>query len=160
LLVARPARRWVGVSAIAASVVWFSTNTVYSGWLAVLPVGGAGLVILAGCRISRSGPELVLRTWGFRWVGKLSYSIYLWHWPLLQLAEQDAGHPLNVQHRLLLVALSVAGAALTFAALENPVRRSRWLAQHKTVSLAIGVGIVGAMFGLAALEVHLHPGIL
>jgi peptidoglycan/LPS O-acetylase OafA/YrhL len=155
-----PVVGWAGVGAIVASVGWFSTTTSYPGWLATIPVGGAGLVILAGYRLSPGGPERVLGTWGFRWVGKLSFSIYLWHWPLFELADQDATRPLSMPYRLGLVALSVAGAAVTFAVLENPVRRSRWLAKHRVVCLAMGACIVGAMFGAAVLEVRLHPGVL
>jgi peptidoglycan/LPS O-acetylase OafA/YrhL len=155
-----PVAGWAGIGAIVASVGWFSTTTAYPGWLALLPVGGAGLVILAGYRLSPAGPERALGTRGLRWVGKLSFSIYLWHWPLLELATQDAAHPLSLPRRLGLVALSVAGAAMTFAILENPVRKSRWLAGHKVASLTMGACIVAAMFGAAVLEVHLHPGLL
>ena len=155
-----PVAGWAGIGAIVASVGWFSTTTNYPGWLALLPVGGAALVILAGCRVSLAGPERALGTRGFRWVGKLSFSIYLWHWPLLELATQDSTHPLSLLWRLGLVALSVAGAAMTFAVLENPVRKSRWLARHKVASLTMGACIVAAMFGAAVLEVHLHPGVL
>ena len=155
-----PVVGWAGIGAIVASVGWFSTTTSYPGWLALIPVGGAALVILAGYRVSPAGPERALGTRGFCWVGKLSFSIYLWHWPLLELATQDATHPLSLLWRLGLVALSVAGAAVTFAVLENPVRKSRWLAQHRVASLTMGACIVGAMLGAAALEVHLHPGVL
>ena len=115
-----PVAGWAGIGAIVASVGWFSTTTSYPGWLALLPVGGAALVILAGYRVSLAGPERALGTRGFRWVGKLSFSIYLWHWPLLELATQDATHPLSLLWRLGLVALSVAGAALTFASWKIP----------------------------------------
>ncbi len=155
-----PVAGWAGIGAIVASVGWFSTTTPYPGWLALLPVGGAGLVILAGYRLSLAGPERALGTRGFRWVGKLSFSIYLWHWPLLELATQDATHPLSLFWRLGLVALSVAGAAMTFAILENPVRKSAWLARHTAASLTIGACIVVAMFGAAVIEVQLHPGVL
>ena len=46
----------------------------------------------------------------FRWVGKLSFSIYLWHWPVLAIGKDVAPQPLSLAHRLLLVALSVIGA--------------------------------------------------
>jgi peptidoglycan/LPS O-acetylase OafA/YrhL len=149
---------WAGLGAIVAGVVWFSASTLYPGWIAVLPVGGAGLVILAGLGTTRFGPEVVLSSRPFRWVGKLSFSIYLWHWPILAIATQDSSHPLPLAHRLGLVALSVVAAALTFYLLENPVRNSRWLARHPRACVAMGLAIIAVMLVVATVEIHLHPG--
>lgn len=149
---------WLGVGAIIGGVVGFSAATLYPGWAAVLPVVGAGLVILAGLGTSRAGPEVVLASKPFRWVGKLSFSIYLWHWPILAIATQDASHPLSVGHRLALVGLSVVAAAVTFYVLENPVRNSAWLARRPRTSVALGLAIVAVMLVVATVEIHLHPG--
>jgi hypothetical protein len=61
--------------------------------------------------------------------------------------------------KLLLVALSVVGAALTFYVFEDRVRRSRWLAKHPVMSIGMGLAIVGAMLAVATLEIHLHQGL-
>ena len=89
-----------------------------------------------------------------RWVGKLSFSIYLWHWPILTIAEQDASSPLSVSRRLTLVAASVAAAAVTYYVLENPVRRSKLLGRHRAVSIAIGLVIVAAILIFTTYKIH------
>ncbi len=147
---------WGGIAAIVVGVVSFSSATLYPGWAAIVPVGGAALTILGGIKASRFGPELLLGTKLFRWVGKLSFSIYLWHWPVLTIGAQAASHPLSLEHRLLLAALSVVGASLTFYCLEDPVRRSKWLAKHPLVSIGMGLMIVGLILAVATLEIHLH----
>ena len=71
-----------GIVFIGVSVFSFDSFIHYPGYYANLPVLGAVLVIQAtensGTRVGR-----VLSTDGFRWIGLISYSLYLWHWPLL-----------------------------------------------------------------------------
>ncbi len=147
---------WVGTGAIIVGVVAFSTDTLYPGWAAIVPVGGAGLAILGGTNSGHFGPELLLGTRPLRWVGKLSYSIYLWHWPVLAIGAQEASHPLSPDHRLVLAALSVVGAAVAFYCLEEPVRRSKWLAKRPLVSIVMGLMIVGLVLAVATFEIHIH----
>ena len=74
-----------------------------------------------------------------QWVGRVSYSWYLWHWPLLVLAAvafPDGGAPL----RLLCVVLSLGLAAATLRLVENPVRHSRALAPRPVLTLAGAAG--------------------
>ena len=69
---------------------------------------------------------------------------------------QAASRPLSLGRRLALAAASVAGATITFYCLEDPVRRSKWLAKHPLVSIGMGLLIVGLVLGVATLEIHLH----
>ena len=56
-----------------------------------IPVLGAALVIAGGTNGPEVGHRVVLRLGPFQWLGKLSYSIYLWHWPFLIIAAEAAG---------------------------------------------------------------------
>ena len=60
-----------------------------------------------------------------QWVGARSYSLYLWHWPLLAIAAQYEVTGLSWGQRAGLVAAAVVLSALTYTLVENPVRRSR-----------------------------------
>ncbi|VCU69598.1 O-acetyltransferase OatA [Pigmentiphaga humi] len=67
----------LGFLLIAFSVLAFDSADLWPGWKAIVPVLGTALVIL-----SRNGGSLLSTTRAAQWLGKTSYSIYLWHWPL------------------------------------------------------------------------------
>src|SRR5206468_1451814 len=82
--------RWVGLAAIGAAAVGFSSATPFPGYAAILPAASAALVIAAGGR-----PRL-LSSAPLRYVGDRSYALYLWHWPVLAIAMERAGHELSL----------------------------------------------------------------
>ena len=121
---ARAALSWAGLAAIAYAAIFYSTSTPFPGSAALVPVLGALAVIHA--RVPRAGwaPSRVLRSRAMQFVGGISYSVYLWHWPLLVFAPfvvADAETPLA---RIAIVVLTVLAAWLTKILVEDPVRRS------------------------------------
>src|SRR6202034_721723 len=98
------------------------------GTAALLPVLGAGAVIASGLANLSVGPILLLGRVGMRAIGRISYSWYLWHYPVLILAPYAFGHALAEWQDVGLALLSGVLAVLTFRFVENPVRGSRWLA--------------------------------
>ena len=74
-------------------------TTPYPGTAALLPVLGAALVIGAGCAAPSQGCGRVLALPPMRAIGRVSYSWYLWHWPVLVLAPALLGHPLGLAGR-------------------------------------------------------------
>lgn len=78
---------WLGLAAIVAAALLVTAKTAWPGYAAALPTLGAAAVIAAGAAAGSRGPVLLLGTSPFRWVGDLSYSLYLWHWPMLVVAE-------------------------------------------------------------------------
>ena len=73
---------WAGLVAVAVAVCGFDDLTLFPGWAAALPVFGTVALLLAP-----HGPVRVLGTRALGWWGARSYSIYLWHWPAVVLAE-------------------------------------------------------------------------
>ncbi len=71
---------WVGLLLILFTVLWVDGQDAWPGWRALIPAVGAGLVLLAGRQQS-----LALDNPVFRWLGLRSYSVYLWHWPVVVL---------------------------------------------------------------------------
>lgn len=112
----------------------------FPGAWALLPVLGTVSLIVAG--MVPAGPlgvSWLISTAPFRWLGELSYSLYLWHWPaliLLPLALPD-WPPLLVV--LLALALALLLAALSYRFVENPIRHAPPLRASAAKSVAVGL---------------------
>lgn len=148
---------WLGLLMIAASGLVLDTATPFPGIAALLPTVGAGLVIAAGVRRPSVGPVFLLGWRPLRFLGRISYSLYLWHWPILVLPAVAMGGalPLRVRLALALVAIAVAAASLRWV--EDPIRRGRFvgtlprrnLALAGALSLLVAAGSLGAGFAVA-----------
>src|SRR3954462_1823346 len=117
--------RWRGRACICAAGVTFSSSTAFPGWAALLPTVGAALVIAA----APGGASRLLSLAPFRYVGDRSYAFYLWHWPVLVIAAEYAGHELSGAVRLGLLAGAFGLSILSYAVYENPIRQMRWRPQ-------------------------------
>ena len=136
---------WAGLAAIAVADLRLTSASVYPGSLVAIPVLGAGLVIAGGVARPRWGAELLLRQGPFQFLGLISYSLYLWHWPILVIAAQSRGATtLPVWDNVWLLLLATALATVTYWLLENPVRRARILVQRRWASIALGLVLIGA----------------
>jgi peptidoglycan/LPS O-acetylase OafA/YrhL len=145
---------WLGLGGILVAATEFTGSTPYPGWAAVLPVASAAFIIIGGMSAGRWGAELLLGSFVFRWLGKLSYSLYLWSWPVLTIAGESASKPLSVSQRLLTILVSLVLAALTYALIENPIRHSKWVARSWWRGILLGALIVVAVLVVATLEIH------
>ena len=133
---------WVGIAAILIVAFVFDPTTPYPGSLVAIPVLGAGLIIAGGTSVPRFGVELVLRLHPFQWLGQRSYSLYLWHWPILIIAAERVGkNSLSVGDNLLLVLAAVVVAAFSYAVIESPIRH--WRLPSKQ-SVGAGLAVVVA----------------
>nr|WP_259465062.1 acyltransferase family protein [Streptomyces sp. TLI_171] len=127
-----------GMAAVLACVLLYDGRTPYPGVAALAPTLGTAAIVLAGEQhlvgrlLARGAP---------RAVGRLSYNLYLWHWPVLVLAEAHWGAlPWTVK-----VALTAAAALPAFAALrwlEQPLRRSVVLGEIPRRGLSLGLTAV------------------
>jgi peptidoglycan/LPS O-acetylase OafA/YrhL len=114
-----------GILAVVAAVLLLHRDTAFPGIAATMPVFGTALVILGGSLAGRNPVQRVLSTGPMVWIGLVSYSWYLWHWPLLALTR---AHELEVHDPardagVALVALLIAYASYRWV--ENPVRYGR-----------------------------------
>ena len=110
---------WAGLVAVVASGFLLSGALAYPGAYALAPTLGAGALILSG--LTRGGPGTLLALAPIRFLGRISYSLYLWHWPILVLpAAGDWLLPGWAPAAL--VALSVAIAWASWRFIEEPFR--------------------------------------
>ena len=158
---------WAALAAlITAAFVIDSVATPYPGTAALIPTVAGVLLIASGTE--RSGPGILLRLPPIRFLGKISYSLYLWHWPVLVLGGLFLTTPLqpwlSSGQALALAGLSIPVAFLSWALVEEPFRRgviplprpSRVVMAGVAVMLAVAlVGTTfdfGAQSALAALD--------
>lgn len=135
---------WAGLVLILLACTRLGAGTPYPGTAALLPVIGAAMVIGAGCATPDRGCGRLLALPPFQAVGRMSYSWYLWHWPVLLLLPALAGHPLGLAGRLAAVAASAGLAVLTLHLIENPIRFATPLRRSAIRSLALGGAVTAA----------------
>jgi peptidoglycan/LPS O-acetylase OafA/YrhL len=148
---------WLGLASILLAAFVFSPATAYPGWAVALPVIGAALVIGAGVATPAHGTERLLGLRPFQWLGLVSYSLYLWHWPVLTIAAERRGTGnLPASDSLLWVLLSLGLAIVTYLLVENPIRHSAFLVSRRWASLALGGCLIVSSLIVATVEIHMH----
>lgn len=126
--VVRALASWIGLGAIAASALLLSGSSAFPGAIALVPVLGTVLVIWAGDVRARFAPTAYTGIRPIQFVGDISYSTYLWHWPLAVLYPLFIGHPPNLPGGVAVIALSFLLAWLTKRFVEDPVRTGQFWA--------------------------------
>ncbi len=117
--------KWYAASGMALIILGFTFthNNVFPGYLALLPVLGTSLVIAFGSEESFLSKFLSNKL--FKQIGVLSYSLYLWHWPLLSYAFIIYGDPSN-EVKVSLISLSFFLSYLTYRLIEKPFGEIRF----------------------------------
>lgn len=144
----------VGVVALVVAAVGYTTKTPWPGSAALLPVLGTALVIAAGCSNPNTLTGRLLGIAPMRFIGGISYALYLWHWPLLIfLAElrPESG----LLERLVVVTVAIALSWATKLLVEDPVRYHKALSQSvpKALLMALATMMASAVAGAAVWSV-------
>src|SRR6185312_17414328 len=138
---------------ILAAALLIDGAVPYPGYWALLPALGTALVLAAGVgRIGWREASGWLSARPMQNLGRVSYSWYLWHWPVLLLGSQliDARSGWN---RLLLVLLSLLVAILSYNFFETPIRHNRKLIAKPRMAAFVGLAIM-VLAGSLALRWH------
>ena len=141
---------WAGFGFMLVSVFALNSSMPFPGWLAALPVVGAGLVLFGG--ESKRVPQRWLAWRPIQFIGDVSYSFYLWHWPLIVLLPWMLNRELGDFDKAFVLVLSVALAWLSKRFIEDPVRFG-WLSRRPRLG-QLGLSAVG-MAAVAALSLGL-----
>lgn len=142
----------IGLALVVGSVLLVRENRHFPGPSAIYPVAGACLLIIAGARTAINRFALAARPMQF--VGRISYPLYLWHWPLLSFPAIILGKEPSLGLRLLAVVASVVLAFATYRLIERPIRYRGRLAVP-----AIASAIALALVGFSGIAVMLKQGI-
>ena len=147
----RDAGGLLGLGLIAVSAFGFSLPMPFPGLAAAVPCLGAALVIHSG----RAGGTLVTRLLSIRpvvFTGRISYSLYLWHWPLFAFAAYGLAQSPSLSTRLGLVAAAYGLAMATYVLVEQPARRNKSIVSTWRVFAASAAALLAAYVGFGAIE--------
>ncbi|MFI1098507.1 acyltransferase family protein [Streptomyces sp. NPDC020917] len=149
---------WAGLAAIAYAALVYDSSTRFPGWYAVVPVLGAVAVLAGGAACGRFGAGAVLGLRPAVWIGGLSYSWYLWHWPLMVILPHAVRGGLRIgEVRLGAAALGLLLAWLTLRLVENPVRFNRVFKRSAARGLGLGLGLSSGAAAIALAAAQFPP---
>lgn len=145
----------IGLILLALPVFFYSARTPFPGITALPPVLGATLILHAGSGFSDTLTARLLSLRGPRFIGLISYSLYLWHWPLIVFSRYYLIE-LDLTARLLVVLAAIAMGTLSWHYVERPfrgrgaifTRRPLFAATAALLAVASGAGVVYARDGL------------
>ncbi|MDR1920125.1 MAG: acyltransferase, partial [Candidatus Adiutrix sp.] len=134
---------FLGLAAMLGPICLYEETTSFPGLAALPPTLGTALIILAHHGGASSSPAgRILASAPFTGLGKISYSLYLWHWPLLAMPRYAADAPLSAGQAAAALAAAFIPAWLSWRFVENPVRRREVFRSRRAVFIAAGVGLV------------------
>ncbi|MFF2075900.1 acyltransferase family protein [Kitasatospora sp. NPDC058162] len=159
---------WAGLAAVLGSILLYDRTTPFPGAAALLPVLGTAALLLAAPADRIVGGLLATRP--LRAAGRLSYAWYLWHWPVLTIAQARYGQ-LSWTVLLALTAASALPAWLTLRLVEQPLRYGSSPAPRRGLAvgasalvipliaaLTLGGGTVRALGGTASAQAGAPAG--
>jgi peptidoglycan/LPS O-acetylase OafA/YrhL len=138
-----------GVCLIVAAVLLYDNSTPFPGAAALLPCVGTALVIIAGTA-NATVTRKILSYRGLVFIGLISYSLYLWHWPILAFAKHYYIAPLGTQVVWVALSLALLMSVLSWRYVEQPFRRAGTALQPRAlfqgaaamIIILISVGLV------------------
>jgi peptidoglycan/LPS O-acetylase OafA/YrhL len=142
---------WAGLLLVIAASALFRHDMAFPGYAAVLPVIGTVCALVAGAQAPGDGIAPITNSRLMQYLGALSYSWYLWHWPVLVfvgVAFPQA--PFWV--RLMAGVGSLGLATITKYTIEDPVRYNRWLMPRPQSSLALALCLTVGTAVVATLQ--------
>jgi peptidoglycan/LPS O-acetylase OafA/YrhL len=151
------ATSWSGFALIAASMLMISDRLPFPGAIALLPTLGAALVLRSHPGDARWSPIQVASHPWVQWVGDCSYSIYLWHWPLIIAAPWALNSTISWRVKLIIFAATLILAGLSKRYIEDPIRTRRsWSLRrwpnYAFAAAGMGIAVLLVPTGLALLH--------
>ena len=144
------AAQWLGYGLIAYSAFSYNGQTFFPGIAAAVPVAGTLLVVVSGPNSPSWSPNQLLAAKPIQMVGDVSYSLYLWHWPLIVLAPALLGHALWTLDKIVVLVLAIGLAYVSKKVVEDP-GRTKLLQGAKParviMSMAVAMTVVCALCG-------------
>ena len=142
--------RWLGLVGLLAAAAFFSAATPFPGYAAALPVIATAIVIIAGDSGRADPSDRVFRSRPAQWLGDVSYSVYLWHWPLLVFAPYVLRHSLDTPELLVLLMICLVISGLSKRFVEDATRfwpRIRATSRATLSAAAVAMVVIALVAG-------------
>jgi peptidoglycan/LPS O-acetylase OafA/YrhL len=159
---------WAGLGLVIASLFVIDRTSPFPGTIALLPTVGTAVLLLTGSGEARGSTAVLTGRRPAVFLGDISYSLYLWHWPLIVLWQSHTARTrVGVRAGLAIIALAVLLSWLTKRYVEDRVRLAPIIAAHRgrslatALTLAVPVALVAALAPSAGTIGHIdarHPG--
>jgi hypothetical protein len=136
---------WTGWLGLTVTVLLFDATTPFPGYGALPPVIFTLLIILAGSPTAWWAPTRLLSIRPVQWVGDVSYSTYLWHWPLIVLLPFALDRELTTVDKLVILVMTLVLAGLSTRFVEQPFRFASWskaLSTRAVLASAVALSLV------------------
>lgn len=145
--VTRSLASWAGLVMIIVPILTFQDTSAFPGLWALIPVVGTLAIIWAGAPQPAWSTTRVAGLRPVQWVGDISYSLYLWHWPIFMFTPMIMGAPSPPALMVVLVAISLGVAALSKRYIEDPFRRRKGPvgAHPRMIAAGFAVALAGVL---------------
>jgi peptidoglycan/LPS O-acetylase OafA/YrhL len=126
--------QWTAFAVISVSLLLINSSNQVPGFI-IIPV-----LLATGLLFNVSDPkiQLLLNNRVMHYLGDLSFVLYLWHWPVIELHRQLSFTPLRAGDSIALFLITFLLAVLTHHLFENPIRFNKYLVQHSGVTVISG----------------------
>ncbi len=159
----RCAAGWAGVIGLVSCGLVMPVASVFPGYAALWPTACAALILTAGASGHPLGADRLLSVRPVRYLGDLSYALYLWHWPLLVLVLVATGQEsVGLRDGAMIIGVSLLLAALTHHLVELPALRQAGVGSGRALVAASGILVlalaVWQVIGIARASIADQPG--
>lgn len=138
---------YIGAILLIYSILHLKEESLFPGWNALWPVLGTGLIIHSNSTTSKTAVGRFLSNARLVFIGKISYSLYLCHWPMLLYARTYMLRPLTTTETLLVLFASGLAATFSWKLVENPFRQTDFLTRRQIFQLG---GILMLVFSISS----------
>lgn len=146
-----------GIALITGTIALYSEATPFPGLAAIPPVLGSALIIYSGMGQSRFAIQRALSVQPLLFIGLISYSLYLWHWPIVTFAKIILIRKLNGADSALIIVSSIALATFSWKFIEQPFRGAQSLIPDRK-RLFVYSGVVMTIMVAAGTLINLRDG--
>ncbi|NQD91920.1 acyltransferase [Pseudomonas sp. CrR25] len=142
---------WLGFLLLASSLFLIKESYGFPGLVALLPCVGTALLIASQSILMNRFLSLSILVW----IGGLSYSLYLWHWPVLSIMRYYVGHySLELPWLAAFILITFFAAWFSFRWIETPFRKARTFAAAGKKAVLLSLGVFPLIFVAGNVNTH------